>query len=96
MGEHHIDEPTTSQLLRNAMTIVERQTGCVVASSSTASFWQGAKLGASFPAGLGAAGVWWALNLSNSLKLAAILAHFRRLDLFSRRSPASEPRLQPE
>lgn len=35
-----------------------------------------------FPLGWGARGVWWALNLSNFLKLGAIFLHYRRLRLF--------------
>ena len=35
-----------------------------------------------FPLGWGARGVWWALNLSNYLKLGAIFLHYRRLRLF--------------
>jgi len=47
--------------------------------------------------GFGAAGVWWALNLSNLLKLGAIFMLFRRLDLFAspvpvaRQAPAASP-----
>lgn len=44
-----------------------------------------------FPLGWGAAGVWWALNLSNAVKLGAMILLLRRLDLFAppRAAPAA-------
>ena len=40
-------------------------------------FWMSATLG------MGAAGIWWALNIANYLKLGAIFMLFRRMNIFS-------------
>jgi putative MATE family efflux protein len=47
-------------------------------------WWMSASLG------MGAAGIWWALNIANYLKLGAIFMLFRRMHIFSPTTPSTD------
>lgn len=57
---------------------------CGYISRVPLAFWMSASLG------MGAAGIWWALNIANYLKLGAILILFRRLHIFSPTQPSTD------
>ena len=57
---------------------------CGFISRVPLAFWMSATLG------MGAAGIWWALNIANYLKLGAIFVLFRRMHIFSPTPPSTD------